>query len=131
MELTDDIRNAIHKQLTSAPKQKSNVVARTYRFNNGHSYASDALGVHPSQVKEASKALRAQGVCVDFTEDGRAIIESEKQYRDIGRATGMWNGRDGWEPTNYNGKQIATGRNPVERRREARRMLQQWCREGT
>lgn len=126
--LDDTIRKAIRAQLTARPSRKSAAQANAYRFNNGHSYASDALGVHPSQIKEASETLRSHGVNVDFDKEGRAIIDSDKQYRDIGKATGMFSGRDGWEQTQYDGKQIATGRAPVQRRREARQMLEQWCR---
>jgi hypothetical protein len=41
---------------------------------------SDAVGVHPDQVKEAEAHARKHGVPTDFTPDGRAVLR-DKAHR--------------------------------------------------
>ena len=120
MDLTDDMRATIRAQLTAVPTRRSNAKARDYRFNKGRPYLSDALGVNPDQITEARDHLRSHGINAEFSPDGRAIIESEKQYQDIGRACGMRDGRDGWEPEVHSGNKMLTGRKPVVARRKVK-----------
>jgi len=42
---------------------------------------SDAAGVHPDQIPEAKKKAAEAGIRIDFTPDGRAILESAKHRK--------------------------------------------------
>ena len=132
VKLDDSIRAAIHNMLTARPKPK----IPTRHVLSGSSsrrktaglwvkpFESDALGVNPDQIKEASEALRRAGVPVDFNEKtGAAIITSDKQYRAVAKAVGLFNGRDGYGVPNENGDHMPTGREPVRLREEFRRRL--------
>ena len=118
MELTDAIRRRIKQQLTAHPRRRSKANARSYRFNNGRPYHSEALGVHPNQTAAASEHLRQHGVAVDFDRSGRAIIESEKQWQDVGRASNMFNGREGWRMRDSDGNKVYTGREAEKEKAE-------------
>lgn len=50
---------------------------------------SDALSVHPSQVKEAMERDRAHGVPTEYTPDGRPIIRSYAHKRALMRSLGV------------------------------------------
>ena len=119
--LTDEIRAAIHSQLTAAPsKAAERAQARDYKFMP---YASEALGVSPEQVTEAKANLRAHGCMVDFDRDGRALITSEKQVKEVAKAAGLWSGRDGFAVRDGEGRQVHTGRELQRRRAEFRRAV--------
>ena len=51
--------------------------------------ASDAMAVHPKQVKEAREDAIKKGVPVDFLEDGRPVFTSRKQRADYLKAYGF------------------------------------------
>jgi hypothetical protein len=114
MELTDELRAQIKAQLTASPKRskekKSETIARSYRYNRGRTHYSDALGVSPDQIEEARAHLRSHGIAAEFHDDGRIAIQSEKQWRDIARAGGMYTGRDGFGAKDKDGNKIMTGR---------------------
>jgi len=57
---------------------------------------SDALGVHPSQVKEAMEHDRAHGVPTDYTKDGRAILKDRQHFTALRKLHGM-NDRSGYD----------------------------------
>jgi putative FmdB family regulatory protein len=50
---------------------------------------SDAAGVHPSQVREATEYAQQVGVPTDYTPDGRAIFRSRKHRAKYLKAHGM------------------------------------------
>ncbi|MEM7820014.1 MAG: hypothetical protein QW761_00200 [Candidatus Aenigmatarchaeota archaeon] len=52
-------------------------------------YFSDAMGVAPSQIPEAKRKLAALGVRVEYTPDGRAIIESPAHRKRLAEAMGL------------------------------------------
>lgn len=55
---------------------------------------SDALAIHPKQVKEYRQALKKKGVSADFTKDGRMILESRGHRRSVLRALNYYD-KDG------------------------------------
>jgi hypothetical protein len=127
---TDEIKAALHAQLTSAPKQSTNEAVKHYRYNGGRAHYSDALGVAPEQIGDAREELRRHGVMAEFAPDGRCIVESEKQFQDVSRALGMQTGRDGYRVKDNSGTPMLTGRQAVEERRETKRMLERMIRRG-
>ncbi|GIW59956.1 MAG: hypothetical protein KatS3mg087_1022 [Patescibacteria group bacterium] len=58
-------------------------------------YFSDAMGVHPKQIEEAKRKLAALGVRVEYTRDGRAIIESPEHRKRLAEAMGLHD-RNSW-----------------------------------
>tara|TARA_R110000751_G_scaffold13840_4_gene45896 strand:+ start:762 stop:1118 length:357 start_codon:yes stop_codon:yes gene_type:complete len=50
---------------------------------------SDAMGTHPDAVPQAMKDMRAKGVNLNYTKDGRAIFENAAQRRKAMRASNM------------------------------------------
>jgi hypothetical protein len=132
VKLDDTIRAAIHNMLTARPKPKIPtrhlLHASSPRQKKAGLWArpfeSDALGVNPDQIPQAAEALRKAGLAVDFNEKtGAAIITSDKQYRDVAKAVGIFNGRDGYGIPNENGDHMPTGREPVRLREEFRRRM--------
>ena len=118
--LTDDIRKAIHDQLTAVPARRSNVDARDYKFKP---YYSASLGVSAQQIPEAEAHLRANGIPAEFNADGEVLVTSSRQFREIAKACGIYDGRDGYQPRNYEGKQLLSGRAAEDRKREVLRRL--------
>ena len=92
--LNDEMRNAVKALLTAPPTSRTDAAARDYVFR---AHKSDALGVHPSQIQDATAEARKHGCMVDFTPDGRAIVTSAKQYKQLAKSFGAWNGRDGFQ----------------------------------
>jgi hypothetical protein len=122
MELTDEIRKAIHSQLTTPPAHPSEHHAREYRYMEHY---SDALAVDPQDVEEATKNARAHGCMVDYCpKTGRPKITSANQYRQLCEATGRWNGKDGFRMYDPDGNPVRTGRESYELRKELRRKLE-------
>lgn len=131
MELTDDLRKAIHAQLTAAPGPKTaNPARHSYRYNNGRAYASDALGVNPEQIGEARDELRRHGICVEFDKSGRCLVESEKQFQQVAQALGMRDGRDGYQVRDNDGNRIFSGREEAQGRERFKEELRRIAREG-
>jgi hypothetical protein len=129
MELTDEIRAQIKAQLTAAPKAKSR--PNRQRLSAGlwaRPFHSDSLGCNPEQIEETRANLRAHGVMADFDEEGRCIITSDKQYREVAKASGLWDGRDGYQVKDYNGHTVTTGRDGVNARRKLRAQLEKEAR---
>lgn len=58
--------------------------------------ASEAAGVHPSQIAEAREFNRQRGVNVDYTKDGRPIFESAGQRKKFLKAWGFFD-KSGFE----------------------------------
>tara|TARA_R110000803_G_scaffold20067_2_gene51878 strand:- start:1886 stop:2242 length:357 start_codon:yes stop_codon:yes gene_type:complete len=50
---------------------------------------SESAGTHPDDVKQSMKNMRAKGVNLNYTKDGRAIFENATQRRKALRALGM------------------------------------------
>lgn len=132
VKLDDTIRAAIKNLLTARPKPK--IPTRHILHPSAprgkkaglwsKPFESDALGVNPDQIAQASESLRKAGLAVDFNEKtGAAIITSDKQYRAVAKAVGLFNGRDGYGVPNENGDHMPTGREPVRLREEFRRRL--------
>lgn len=129
-QLTDDIRAAIKQQLTSPPRPGTTTrkfigkpAERRRRNPWAGGFRSDALGVNPEQIPQARAALRAAGVYVDYDENGCAILESERQYKDVAKASGMWSGRDGFHVPDEDGNALPTGRGVEEKKMECKRNL--------
>jgi hypothetical protein len=78
---------------------------------------SDALGVNPDQIPEATKALRAQGIMADFDSEGRCIITSDKQFQQVAKACGLKTGRDGYD-------HVRSGRDNERGKEEFRRRVE-------
>ena len=57
---------------------------------------SDALGVSPSQIKEAREESIRMGVPTDFTKDGRAILRDKGHRRKYAEANGMYDRNAGY-----------------------------------
>ena len=129
MRMTDEIRKHIKEQLTAVrrPAEKPNVQRRTSAGLWARPFHSSSLGINPSQREEAIANLRAQGVTADFDAEGRCIVTSEKQYRDVAKAIGLWNGTHGYGYRNEDGSQMVTGREGVRRREEFKRQLLKEC----
>lgn len=69
--------------------------------------ASDAMAVHPKQVKEAREDAVKKGVPVDFLEDGRPVFTSRKQRADYLKAYGFHDRDAGYSdpaPGSYRGE---------------------------
>ena len=124
VELTDDIRNAVKGMLTAAPKPKiptrQYIGERSTRASKNPwagGFKSDALGVSPDQIPEAREKLAKAGVNVDFDRrTGAAIVESERHYQQIAKASGLKTGRDGYD-------NIKSGRDAVRGREAMMRSL--------
>jgi len=120
--LTDDIRAAINGQLTAAPGPSNKT--RERRTSSGlwaRPFASEALGVSPDQIPEATEALRKAGVTAEFDKEGRCIVSSDKQFREVAKACGMWDGRDGFGSKDpETGQRHLTGREIEQRKQEFR-----------
>jgi len=57
---------------------------------------SDALAVHPDQVREASEDARMRGVPTEFHEDGRMVVRSRAHQKAYLKAYGSrWFNKDG------------------------------------
>tara|TARA_X000001382_G_scaffold130796_1_gene126996 strand:+ start:5183 stop:5539 length:357 start_codon:yes stop_codon:yes gene_type:complete len=50
---------------------------------------SEAAGTHPDEVGKSMKDMRAKGVNLNYTKDGRAIFENATQRRKALKALGM------------------------------------------
>lgn len=87
-------------------------------------FHSTALGVGVNQIDEAREHLRANNCTADFAPNGDLIVTSEKQYREVGRITGMYSGRDGWEARDDSGARIFTGREAAESRKRIKNHLE-------
>jgi len=84
-------------------------------------FASEALGVHPDQIPEATRALRAAGVMADFDKEGRLVVTSDKQFREAAKACGLWDGRDGYGGgRTEEGQRVTTGREREKLKQEFR-----------
>lgn len=87
-------------------------------------FHSDALGVNPNQIEEATKALRADGVMADFAPDGKLIVTSDKQFKAAAKSCGLWSGRDGYGGgMDEEGRRVGTGRENEMRKREFREAI--------
>jgi len=58
--------------------------------------ASDAAGVHPDQIAEATAMSIKKGVPASFTPDGRVIFTSRKHRKDYCRSIGMHDRNGGY-----------------------------------
>lgn len=109
--LTDAMRESIKKQLTAVPRTKTTT---KQRLNSAglwvRPFASEALGVHPDQIPEATEALRKQGVTADFDSEGRLLITSDAQYRKAAKAAGLWDGARGYGHQDADGNRVLSGR---------------------
>jgi len=126
VDLTDEIRAAIKNQLTASPKPKSrpNRQRRTTAGLWARPFASSALGVNPEQVEEAQQQLKAHGITAEFDrKTGDCVVTSDKQFREVAKAVGMWTGRDGYQGRDHNGDRIFTGREMVEGRERVERKI--------
>lgn len=118
------------KPATSERAKHRKVIGKPsrHRKHTGNVYAtgfkSDALGVNPEQIPEATAALRANGVMNDFDpETGACIITSPNDHKKVARAAGMFSGRDGFDVKDADGKSDLTGRGKVKARRTANKKL--------
>ena len=125
MELTNDIRQAIKMQLTARPKTplREHVQVRSAGAWV-RPYPSEALGVSPEDIPRAREYLRKHGIAAEFDEDGCCLVTSDKQYRDIAKASGIRTGRDGYQTKDYSGKPILSGRQPAEGKAAFRRAVE-------
>jgi len=68
---------------------------------------SDALAVHPSQIKEAMEMAQARGVPTSFTPDGRPILTSRSHRKAYMQAHGFFDRDAGYSDAQYTGKHQA------------------------
>lgn len=64
--------------------------------HKGWPLLSDAAGVHPSQVKEATESARASGVPTNFTKDGRAIFRNRRHRKAYCESIGLFDMSGGY-----------------------------------
>jgi hypothetical protein len=57
---------------------------------------SDALGVHPDQIRDASAEAAAMGVPTQFASDGRAIITSREHRKQLCQVYGFFDKSAGY-----------------------------------
>lgn len=57
---------------------------------------SEAMAVHPDQIEEARARNRRHGVNVDYTKDGRAILNDRGQRRDLMKLEGFHDKHGGY-----------------------------------
>jgi hypothetical protein len=57
--------------------------------SKGWPLISDSCGTHPSEVESTMKDMRAKGVNLNYTKDGRAIFENSSHRRRALRAMKM------------------------------------------
>lgn len=119
-EITQDLMRKTQKaMLTATPKAKESTSQRLGRTGLWcKPFHSDALGVNPEQIPEATKALRDAGVMANFAPDGKLIVTSDKQYRLAAKSCGLWTGRDGFGGgQTEDGQRVGTGRE-IERKKQ-------------
>lgn len=123
--LDDNMRAEIRRQLVGATPPKSARAGRKGGWAGGWArpYASDALGVSPEQIPEATAHLRSHGITANFDADGCCLITSSKQFQDVAKATGMKDGRDGYEVRNVDGIKMLTGNRHIQEREAFKRQL--------
>ena len=126
-KMTPELRQAIKESLVPRARRVAKKKGRRDRYSIWcRPYASDALGVHPEQVTEAREEMRKHGVDVDFDKSGRAIIKSDEHFKQVARAGGMYDGKDGYEVSGDDGFKRITGRGPVVERQRLRKLIQEW-----
>lgn len=57
---------------------------------------SDAMSVHPTQIREQQVALAKKGVSCEFDQDGRAILTSRQHRKEVAEAMGMFDRNGGY-----------------------------------
>ncbi len=87
-------------------------------------HLSDSLGVGADQIEQAKAELARRGVKCDFTPDGQAIITSQKHHMEVSKASGLFNGRDGFGVPDENGGYVGTGSKQIDQQRELERRLE-------
>lgn len=75
---------------------------------------SEALAVHPKQIKEATENAKKKGVPTEFDQHGRPVFTSRAHQRAYGRAYGFVNKDDNWSARNYGVRE----KTPEERAKE-------------
>jgi len=112
-EITQDLMREHQRQMLTASPEPSN---KPRKCLNGPGlwvkpFHSEALGVNPDQIPEATEALRRAGCMADFDADGRCIVTSNTQYQQVAKACGLKTGRDGFGGgMDSDGNRIRTGR---------------------
>ena len=82
-------------------------------------FASEALAVHPSQIKEAAALAKNQGFDLHWDKLGRPHFGSRKQFKDYGEANGYFNRDAGYgdaqcdKPTHCDMSAIEAERQPT------------------
>lgn len=85
-----EIDGKVYQRIVSAePPITPKAEPRAKSGSGLYPYFSDAMGVHPIQIEEAKAVLRALGVRVEYTPDGRAIIESPQHRKQLAEAMGL------------------------------------------
>ncbi len=139
--ISDEMRRAIKSQLTTPRRGATNnpLKRRVIAMEGGRLgrarmsdvarsvHHSEALGVNPDQIPEATEALRRAGVMADFDSDGCLVVTSQKQFRDAAKAVGMFTGRDGYGTTNDAGAREDTGRVLKDERERFRREVNNYA----
>lgn len=118
----DALKAAARAMLTAKPEpsKHSNRQRRTSAGLWSRPFASEALGVNPDQVAEANEELRRHGCTAEYNADGQCVVTSDKQFREVAKISGLWNGRDGYGVPN-----CPTGRERERRKEEFRRAVEQ------
>ena len=137
--LSDEMRAAIRRQLTIPRTTTTNpnrrrIIAREGGQGGRHSrcdvarsvHHSEALGVNPDQIVEATDALRQAGVMADFDAEGALVVTSQRQFREAAKALGIFTGRDGYGTLNDAGHREDTGRVQKEKRERFRRHAERY-----
>jgi hypothetical protein len=65
----------------------------------GWPFYSDALAVHPSQIKDAVKFYKSRGISVEFSKDGRPKMNDRNHRARILRARGLFDRNAGYGDT--------------------------------
>jgi hypothetical protein len=75
------------------------IIATTQNFRHSAGtwpMHSEAIAIHPSQIREQQDALAKHGVTCDFDSEGRAILTSRHHRKEVAEAMGLFDRNGGY-----------------------------------
>jgi len=116
----NDLRDALDQFYQSLHKRRGSGRAGA-SFRGFRPIKSDALAVHPRQVKEATEDAKKKGVPVDFMPDGRPVFTSRTQRKRYMLAYGFYDKAGGYgdaQPGQFKGSDTVSPKSERELRAE-------------
>jgi len=107
----NDIRDALDQFYRSLHQRRGTGRAGA-SFRGFKPIKSDALAVHPAQVKEAEADAKKKGVPVEFMKDGRPVFTSRSQRKRYMQIYGFFDRAGGYgdaQPGQFKGSDTASG----------------------